>query len=644
MKSISKKKLSIIIVLTVLFAVFTTVSSFFYANANKNVAFADDETQSTITFLETKAKVSLDEKYLLLVTGFDSSKLDAQGLYYMGYKYVYNGTEVDTARDVENSKTATYYKSVTLRTDLEDETKTQVVTPETIYGEQYADYGLIVYEIPFTQSFTAEKGYYSDIYAYIDQVNADYEIIGSYSGTKYQDKDEYRLENGNFENGMEGWTKDGDIGDVKSYETYWNGTSFNSVGKFFSAYTRDTEGKPTDAEGGNEDAVGTLTSSVFTVGGTGWITYKFGGAKRYDQVYLEVVEDETNVVLARFYNSEWTEADNRGCQLIDYRADLSEFTGKKVYIRVTDNGLTDGYRLFFLDEVVTYYSTVPANGYEAQNILVNVVNGSFDKDFYGWTMDGDIGSISEDAHFWNETNEINNSGKYFRGDADGKEPNYGTLTSADFIVAGSGYITFKLGAAGSEECYIALEKKTGNAYETVALWHNEMWSDGAGHEQEVGYGLRMVDYKADLSAYLGETMRIVLHDGQTGSFKFFTFDELKTYYTSQPAGNLIENQMTVRAAFTAALAAEDINAQGDYTEDSYAAYTAKRTFAESLGEHAKIAAMNAALTELEAAKAALTLRVPQEVENAVKTYTVYANDSTEITLADLIDDNNLTLT
>ncbi|MBR1867022.1 MAG: hypothetical protein IJ800_00370 [Clostridia bacterium] len=657
MKKISDKKFSFIIVLTAIFAVFailTSLSAFGNdSNERRGVVFAE-ESEESITLLETKAKKSLDEKYLLLITGFDTTNLKKDGLYYIGYKYTVKTSEKDTAREM-GAQAAKYYNSVTLKTDPEDETKTQVVTPTMIYGESYASYGLIVYEIEFDTSFSEDIADYSNIYAYIDEMEkneetGEYDIVASSENPSftYSDRDTYFPVNNDFETGdPTGWTvsnnvENKSIGGVISKGSYWRERiPFNQSGTYlFGAYTRTVDDY---AEGGDEDATGTLTSTKFTLGGSGWITFKLGGGKHYEQVYFEVVEYGTDKVLARYYNSEWTDSGNQGCALNQYRANLSNCVGKAVYIRITDNATAD-YGLFFVDDIITYYSSAPTIGVEAENLIgnVNVLNGSFDKNFNGWIVEGDIGEITEAETFWeNPACQINNTGKYFRGDLSGKEERTGTLTSADFLISGSGFITFKLGAAGNENCYITLDKKTDDGYETVALWHNDEWVDGAENAEQPGYGLRMVEYKADLSDHLGETARIVLHDEATSGFGFFTFDELKTYYATEPSGTSLVNQLTVRADLLSALASDNIDEQGDYTSESYDNYVAKKNTATNLSVHSKVAAINSAMSEYLSAKNALAVRVPEEVEGAVKTQRLYAEGSVDLTISDYVDANSL---
>ena len=202
---------------------------------------------------------------------------------------------------------------------------------------------------------------------------------GQNTGDNDEDTAKYTLANGGFEDGLTGWTlSDNKLGGVSEETHYWvgdetvaSGYAFGMDGKkMFSAY----------ADGAEESATGTLSSSSFIVGGSGWITYKLGAAKNVDEVYLEIVDSSTGAALARFSNSEWAETTEDGtkcgCTLIAYRADLSAFKGKSVYIRITDNSVSD-YGLFFCDSFVTYNAAVPSESkfVTATDILNQIESG-----------------------------------------------------------------------------------------------------------------------------------------------------------------------------------------------------------------------------------------------------------------------------
>lgn len=49
----------------------------------------------------------------------------------------------------------------------------------------------------------------------------------------------------------------------------------------------------------DEAATGVLRSSTFELGGSGWISFKLGGAKNPDKIYVNIVEADTGNVIAR---------------------------------------------------------------------------------------------------------------------------------------------------------------------------------------------------------------------------------------------------------------------------------------------------------------------------------------------------------
>lgn len=273
-----------------------------------------------------------------------------------------------------------------------------------------------------------------------------------------------------------------------------------------------------------------------------------------------------------------------------------------------------------------------------------VVNGGFADDLEGWTPDGDIGAVSEQSTFWEQNLPVHNVGKYFAGD----ESRTGKLTSSLFKVGGVNKITFMLGAAGNKDCYITLENEEGA---TLAVWRNTKFEDiheGWDAEQigKTQFANNLVTYVADLTEFAGETVRIVLNDNATKDFGFINFDELITYYApgeeipegATPAVNELADKIALKAAVD-----EAITEQGDYTLDSYNAYTAKLTAAQAALD--KLSAtqdeVDSALSELLAAKTALAVRVPAEKTGVDKTVVILVNKNKQLNLSDYIDDNNL---
>ena len=353
------------------------------------------------------------------------------------------------------------------------------------------------------------------------------------------DSTEYRLVNGGFENGLEGWTVVGNVGGISSDRTYWaEAIEFGMDGeKMFSAY----------APGALESAVGTLTSSTFKVGGTGFVTFKVGAMRDENYVYVDVVDAETKQILARYYNGLWSDADLGGCKLVAYKADLSAFAGKEVFFRISDNA-DSGYGLFFADSFVTYYESEPEGfnpatpvNYAVSGTIYDVFNGSFEMgNVQGWWNNGEIGVVTNATGYWGDNIPYEKVGEFlFTGvesfGADTmREGNKGSLTSSVFEIGGTGWISFKLGGGGHELCYVQIiDAVTG---EVLARYHQQAQRDAI-----------LIQYVADLSAYIGRTARIQVIDQAESGWGCVSFDHVVTYYpegTALPEG-IVANDIKV---------------------------------------------------------------------------------------------------
>ena len=358
------------------------------------------------------------------------------------------------------------------------------------------------------------------------------------------DSTEFRLENGGFENGLEGWTVVGNIGGISSDRTYWNeGIEFGMDGdKMFSAY----------APGALESAVGTLTSSTFKIGGSGFVTFKVGAMRDENYVYVDVVDAETKQILARYYNGMWVEADLSGCKLIAYKADLSAFMGKEVFFRISDNA-DSGYGLFFADSFVTYYDNEPEGfnaatpvSYTLPGTIYDIFNGSFEMgNVQGWWNNNEIGVVTNANGYWGDNIPYEKVGDFlFTGvesfGADTmREGNKGSLTSSAFVLGGTGWISFKLGGGGHEMCYVqVIDAVTG---EVLAKYHQQAQRDAI-----------LIQYVADLSAHIGRTVRIQVIDQAENGWGCVSFDHVVTYYpegVALPEG-IVANDIKVVPNYT----------------------------------------------------------------------------------------------
>ena len=363
------------------------------------------------------------------------------------------------------------------------------------------------------------------------------------------DSTAYRMPNGGFDDDLNGWTveatldgaeNDDALGGISTEGTYWaQKIPFNNDGKFFSGLAVNAE----------ERAVGTLTSPVFTVGGSGWITYKLGGARDIEKVYMQIVsfDGSKTVTLPNF---DWSDAADsvtvRGCTLVSYKANLIEYgfaPGEKVYIRITDKGTRD-YGLFFLDSVITYYP----DGSEPDDTFrlvskYRILNGGFETgNLTGWTMEGDIGVVSADKTYWNNAgNTYEQDGTYLftwwswnsqanegQGAEVKREENTGTLKSSIFTLKADAIVSFLFGGGvGNTEIY--LEFVNADTNEVIAVFRNDQ-----GRAKEEGrlvrYCYQFNELSEDTECYLRVT------DNATSSWGCFTLDGVEVNRTSIPEG------------------------------------------------------------------------------------------------------------
>ena len=345
----------------------------------------------------------------------------------------------------------------------------------------------------------------------------------------------YSVYNGGFELGnIGGWKATGNLVEtVVDFDTYFEGISHQKEGKYF---LWGKEGK-TEA--------GTLTSTTFRVGGSGWITYRIGSAKHFEAQYVEIVGASDNVVLKKFINQDFIDAGafdgdankNSGMTLNKYKVDLSEFMGRDVYVRIVDNWLGGDYGRVLFDDLATYYATaddVPADFAEPANYLYNVVNGGFEfGNINGWTATGNMVDNVVDFNTYFEGILHQKEGKYFLWGKEGKTE-AGTLTSTVFRVGGSGWITYRMGAASHPEAqYVEIVRASDNV--VLKKFDNQDFIDAGGFDGDENKvsGMTLNKYKVNLSEFMGQDIYVRIVDNWLeGGFGMVLFDDLVTYYVT----------------------------------------------------------------------------------------------------------------
>ncbi len=394
-------------------------------------------------------------------------------------------------------------------------------------------------------TYWEEKPVWYDMvsYAASSNINVDLEIDSI-----------YQVKNGTFEAGdLSYWTyewEDGTtpIGVVSSDSSWWNeGLPYNKKGQYLFTGCNHENGK------------GYILSSEFEIGGSGFISFLLSGGADPRLCYISIIDATNGNELARYYNELFSDNGigliNRGSNLmnmIQYKADLSAYIGKTVKIKVVDNADKD-WGLICVDSFITYYEnidTLPKNAYLVSNILdcqnvlgskYQVTNGGFETgDLSGWTVSGgNIANISSNTIWWNESYLYNKTGTYFLSGWCGNELNVGTITSSQFEVGGSGFITFKLaGGKNPELCNVQIIDA--ETEEVLAIYGNHMFKDldrsysADGNLKDLsedGYYLaNMVLYKADLSNLIGRNVKIRIYDNATADWGLLFCDDFVTYY------------------------------------------------------------------------------------------------------------------
>lgn len=404
-----------------------------------------------------------------------------------------------------------------------------------------SDYGCIQLDSVFTY-YTSEPADYVENEPVLEDgilkfTYTGYHLAEDIKAELYEANTIYEVPNAGFEKGnADGWYKfGGNIGNVSSANTYWaENVPFNKDGEyFFSNY-----------EGGNEGHRGYLSTRPFIVGGTGWITFKLGGGRNAGLVNVQIINTSTGEILKAFGNTNWTDADCRGCQMNAYKADISEFMGQEVYIRVVD-AATNNYGVLFFDSLDTYHLEQPGDEYAVSTPvdLYNVINGGFESGTLNgsWEIDnwnnGSIGTVTDKNWYWpGEGERLNQDGTYLFNyyhpfEGDNHEWCRGTLTSSAFVVSGSGYVTYKLGAAGrgddNNRMYVrVIDAITGEELKRVV--NSEYYTHG-------GSG-QMLSYKFDLTQFKGRYVQVQFVDDSDRDYGCFIIDSLVTYYDVEPDG------------------------------------------------------------------------------------------------------------
>lgn len=328
-----------------------------------------------------------------------------------------------------------------------------------------------------------------------------------------------------------------------------NGAPMEKSGSYYFAGT----------VGGNPPMRGTLTSDPFKLGGTGFISFKMGGGKNHEKVYVEFFEEGNDKAIAKVANE-----DCDGVYITDHLitkvVDLSAYIGKTITIVVTDDD--DGSDVSWVnldafkvckdqaeidaakaehDKQIELYGEKP---FEEDESSEQIQNGGFETgDLTGWLLlDGTAltraAIVPTSQYYWTDRSVYGEGEYYLDGSNNGaiQESLTGAIRSTKFTLGGDGFITFMMGA-GNGGSYVAL--CDGNTDEELIKQENTYFSDPA-------LALTLLRFYVDASEYIGRVCYIKVvdaNDGSNGGFAFLNVDDFRVSMTKDEVAALQVEQM-----------------------------------------------------------------------------------------------------
>ena len=383
-------------------------------------------------------------------------------------------------------------------------------------------------------------------------------------GDKKTDTVSDDIVNGGFEQGvgdLTGWTKTGSAFSqygVVNTDKVGNVVVGKVGNNFFSGY-----------EAGNPQFTGTLTSDTFKLGGTGKIGFLLGAGKNGDKCYVEFYEEGNDTPLLKITNTAFN-APYVTDHLIRNIADLSEYVGKNIYIKVTDNdkGDAEEYSYVNLDDFKVYQTEaeveaaqkerddklaeIGAPEFSEDPTETTIKNGDFEDGMNNWlVLEGNtfgpsvIGDASE--LFWN-TRSFNAEGEKFLNGYKDDESFTGAVRSTKFTLAGDGIISLLLGGSGQDDIYVAVcDGETDKELFVVSP---------AEHFKDPELSENMLRKYIDASAYIGKVLYIKIVDGAASPFGAITVDSVRVSMTEEETVALMQQDY----AWAQGLPAEDVSA------------------------------------------------------------------------------------